>query len=93
MKKRNKKYSKENGYYKYYNSEGLKCRIKVTKNARCRKDDNFIIAFLRPQDYNWNYHMPVDKKSKKVVIFKDCFDAINFILKNLETDGTIFKII
>jgi hypothetical protein len=91
--KNRKKYSKTNGYYKYYNSEGLKCRIKVTKNAKCRKNDAFTIAFLRPFDYNWNYDIPVDKKNKKMKIFKDCFDVINFILKNLETDGTIFKIL
>jgi len=88
-----KKFSKENNYYKYYTSDGLKCRIKVTKDAKCRKNDSFTIAFMRPYDYNWNYHIPYDKKNKNYRKFKDCFEVINFILKNLETNGTIFKIL
>ena len=80
-----KQFSKKNGFYKYYNSEGKVCRIKVANNIKCQENFECIVSFWQPTDAEWKMHIP----SKK---FKDAFDAINFILKNLETSGTIFKI-
>ena len=77
------KYKSENGYYKYYNKEGKKCRIKFVDTD---VDFGIMVKFKRPGDTSWLYHYP-DK------IFDNVFSVINYICKNLETDGTVFKIV
>jgi hypothetical protein len=77
-----KQFSRKNEYYKYYNSEGISTRIKVSEFNQ----DSFgcLIKFF--QNGHWFYHHPKVK-------FKDQFDCINFILKNLENTNLVFEII
>jgi len=70
------------GYYKFYTKNGKKAFIKLCKNINNSK---VIIKFMRPKDDNWLYHYP-DKK------FENCLDVIYYILKNLETNKTRFKV-
>ena len=71
-------------YFKFYNKEGKKAYIKISKNFKNFK--NPIIKFKRPQDDDWLYHLPNKK-------FKNCLEAVEFIMKNLETNNTKFKIV
>jgi len=70
-------------YYKFYNKEGKKAYIKISKNANVKKP---IIKFKRPQDDDWLYHLPNKN-------FKNCLEIVTFIMKNLETNNTKFKIV
>ncbi len=79
------KFSKKEGYYKYYNKEGKWCRIKFDDNLKCKENFRCFIWFWRPKDSTWLVHSPNKK-------FKDVFHVINFICKNLETNGVIFKV-
>jgi len=73
-------------YYTYYNKQGLRAKIKITKNAFDKKNEQFLIKFKRQNDEQWLYHYPNKK-------FSCHLEVINHILKNLETDGTKFKIL
>lgn len=77
-------FKSKNGYYKYYNKEGHMCRIKVSDDALTRKNSEFIIFWF---EEIWLAHIPTSVKK-----FRDPFHVINFILKNLETDGKSFII-
>ena len=80
-----KQFSKKNGFYKYYNSEGKVCRIKISDKIKCQENFECLISFWHANDAEWKMHSP----SK---VFKDIFEVINFILKNLENDRVVFKI-
>ena len=71
-----------NGYYKFYNKAGLSCRIKSSGHI---DGSEILIRFKHKDDLGWLYHAPKRK-------FRNCLDATNFILKNLENEGMIFKI-
>ena len=79
------KYTKKDGYYKYYNSEGKKCRIKIEPELLNGKNFKVFVWFKKEDDAHWLVHQPKKK-------FRDAFHVINFILKNLENDNLIFKI-
>jgi len=79
------KYSKKEGYYKYYNKEGKSCRIKIEDKLRNKRKFRCFVWFRYPNDVNWMVHEP----SKK---FNDVFHVINYLCKNLETDKMIFKV-
>jgi len=69
------------GYYKFYNAEGKSCRVK------CKSvEGSCIIKFKHVNEHEWLYHSPNRD-------FNSCTDAINFILKNLISDGMIFKVV
>jgi len=70
-----------NGYYKFYNKAGLSCRIKCEMTGPGR----IMIKFKTTDDLNWMYYSPNRT-------FKCCLDASNYILKNLENKGMVFKI-
>lgn len=82
-----KKYSKRNGYYKYYNKNGVSCRVKFeNKMAINSKTANVIIEFNKENDIEVsNMHMPAR-------YFNNDFEILNFILKNLETSNLVFKV-
>jgi len=80
-----KKYTKKDEYYKYYNAEGKKCRIKIEPKLLCERNFKVFVWFKNENDVNWLVHQPKKK-------FKDVFHVINFILKNLENNNLIFKI-
>jgi len=80
-----KKYSSKRGFYKYYNKNGLQCRIKISKNILQSGSKNYTIKFKRPQDDSWLYTLPKT--------FDNPLECIDYIVKNLETDRTIFKVI
>jgi len=71
-----------NGYYKFYNKEGLSCRIKCTDEV----SGNVLIKFKGRDEAIWAYHSP--KRT-----FRNCLDVTNFILKNLENPNMVFKIV
>jgi D-alanine-D-alanine ligase-like ATP-grasp enzyme len=75
------KYNKTNGYYKFWNKDGKYCKIKVEDEI---KNEKIIVSFIKNAG-EVQYHSP-DK------IFKNTVEVIHFLLKNLETDGIIFKI-
>jgi len=77
-----KKYSRNNGYYKYYNNKGDYCRIKI-KNFT--ENNPIIVKFKDKDDIDWFYHLP-DKK------FNSVQEIIWYITNNLETPNKIFKI-
>lgn len=82
-----KRFSKKNGYYKYYNKEGKWCRIKI-KDSSCvgntgRKE--VLLKFQGPMDDGWLI-TTIDKE------FDNVFDIIHYLCKNLETNGTVFKV-
>jgi ribosomal protein S19E (S16A) len=70
-----------NGYFKFYNGHGLSCRIKCDKEI----NGQTLIKFKHRSDSHWLYHVP--NKT-----FRNCLEVANFILKNLENDGMVFKI-
>ena len=80
-----KKYSKTNGYWKYYNKEGKWCRIKFKKEV---KNSTIMIKFKKCSNNlePWMYYAPYHT-------FKNKFDVINYITKNLEKNGLCFQII
>ena len=80
------KYKSINGYYKHYNKEGRSCRIKVSRKALSRTDDEFILKYRSKSMEHWLYHSPRGK-------FRCANAVIVHILKNLENDNMIFKII
>ena len=47
---------------------------------------SWIISFKRPQDDSWLYHIPTRKFKSKVKLLK-------YLLNNVDTVGTEFKII
>jgi len=71
-----------NGYYKFYNKEGISCRIKCTDVI----NGTALIKFKHRDEPGWLYHSPERK-------FGHILEAVNFVLKNLENTGMIFKII
>ena len=74
------KFKSKNGFYKFFNKEGLKCRIKTNN---CKGD--VILKFKYPSDEKWYMTIPDIK-------FKSDSDVITYICKNLETDGTVFEV-
>ena len=81
-----KKYKSENGYFKHFNSQGIPCRIKVSKNALKKVNTNFTVKFKKKNEEVWMVHIPNKK-------FKCVNEVIVFILKNLESENMVFKII
>jgi hypothetical protein len=71
-----------NGYFKFYNGSGISCRIKCSSEIQ----KEALIKFKHKEDANWLYHVPNRE-------FRNCLEAANFILKNLENEGMIFKIV
>jgi len=71
-------------YYKYYTKDGKCAKIKFQKNIIANLP--IIIKFKRPDDELWNFHTP-DKT------FKNSFEVIEYILENLETNRTKFKVV
>ena len=72
-----------NGYYKFYNKNGLQCRIK----CEAEKIDGEVMIKFKPKDQTeWMYHMPKRK-------FRHCLEVTNFILKNLENNNMVFKVV
>jgi len=86
-----KEYSSKNGFYKYYNKEGKSCRIFVDKDAINLKDQRIILSWTSPNTDGWNVYIPHTKKGEDKK-FKNIFEVIKHILKNLETDKSIFKV-
>jgi hypothetical protein len=75
------KYKSRNGYFKFYNKNGLSCRIKIQDEI----SGKFIIKYKGPDEIIWNYISP---DFSAITI-----EVINYILKNLETDNSVFKIV
>ena len=71
-----------NGYFKFYNKEGLSCRVKCPKEIQ----KEILIKFKNRDETAWAYHSP--KRT-----FRNCLEVVNFILKNLENENMVFKII
>ena len=80
-----KKNKKNKGYYKYYNKEGKMCRIKVDDDLRCKTNFNCFVNFKHLNEDYWMIHEPNIK-------FKDILHIVNFLCKNLETNGIVFKV-
>jgi len=78
-----KKYSRKNGWFKFYNNQGKFCRIKLNNNIL--KDTKVIIKFKYDNSSDWYYHSP-DRK------FNGCQDVIWYITNNLESDKMLFEI-
>jgi hypothetical protein len=75
------------GYYTYYNKEGKKLKIKVSK--KFSYDDfpkTVIIRFTEKGSGERKYHIP--KKE-----FKDINQVISYIVKHTVNDHLSFKII
>ena len=77
------KFKSKNGYYKYYNKDGKWCRIKVD----CDINGKVLFVLRYPNDgyVTPNYYSPNKK-------FKNAFDVIKHICKNLETNGLIVEV-
>jgi len=80
-----KDFKSSNGYYKYYNKEGKACRIKIEDKLKNKKNFNCFIWFKYPKKDYWMIHEPNKK-------FKDVFQVINYLCKNLETNNIVFKV-
>jgi len=80
------KHKSKNGYFKHYNKEGIACRIKVAKSALKKFNDEFIVKFKDAKDEFWMWHVPHKR-------FRDASEVIVFILKNLDSDNMVFKIV
>ena len=76
-----KKYSRKNGYYKFYNKEGKKCRIKIDGSIK-NKELIFILRY--PNSILPRYYVPNRKFTSKL-------DLIHHIVSNLETDGLVVE--
>jgi hypothetical protein len=72
----------KNGYYKFYNSQGIYCRIKCNNV----ENNEVLIKFKQKNETNWMYHSPNKR-------FHSCLEVANYILKNLDNQNMIFKII
>ena len=80
------KYKRKYGYYKYYNKDGKKCRIKFLDNFQVHERPfQILVKFKLPGDDEFAYHSP--NKT-----FYGVQDIIHYILSNLENDGVIFEI-
>ncbi len=74
-----------NGYYKFYNKEGISCRIKCDDTEE-KFEGNCIIKFKQIDDPTWMFHAPTKE-------FRNCLEVTNYILKNLENSNMVFKIL
>jgi len=75
----------KSGYKVFYTSEGVKVKIKVTKDALCRSG-TFIFKIKNEKTIKTIYHSPNR-------LFDNVIEAIEFILQNVETKHLKFKII
>lgn len=71
-----------NGYFKFYNKDGVSCRIKCDQEI----NGEVLIKFKSKDDDGWFYHSPRRE-------FGNSLDVANFILKNLENQDMIFKVL
>ena len=71
-------------YCKFYSKDGKVAYIKAKKTAFKRKNEEFLVAFKRKGEENWNFHWTKVKKN--------LIDVIEFLLNNLENDEVKFKI-
>jgi hypothetical protein len=71
-----------NGYFKFYNKNGQSCRIKCQEEIK----GQVLIKFKPHDEGAWLYYAPKRE-------FRNCLEVANFILKNLESNGTVFKIL
>ena len=71
-----------NGYFKFYNKEGMSTRIKCSEPI----NGEVLIKFKNKNAAEWLYHAPQRK-------FRNCLEVTNFILKNLENENMVFKIV
>jgi len=78
------KYSRKNGYYKYYNKEGKQCRVKFIENI---ENSRALFKLIYPNSED-PISMYITRKT-----FKDNFEILHHIVKNLETDGLVIEII
>ena len=69
-------------YYKYYNAEGLSCKVKIEDEF---EDKRVVLSLKYPKDERGVMHIP-DK------IFKNGYHVINYICKNLETDKLVVSV-
>jgi len=82
-----KKYSRKNGYYKFYNKEGIPFRIKFAgiRDIEFENSREILVKFKDQDEIEWKFHSP----SKK---FNNVFDIIKYIGMNLENTNVVFKI-
>ncbi len=72
----------QNGYYKFYSKDGTECRIKADRDIQGK----VIIKFKYANSVGWRWYAPSRE-------FKNVLDATTYILKNLESDKMVFKVI
>ena len=75
----------KNGYYKYYNSAGVSTRIRNEFKPEAGVLKRALIKFKLVDEISWMYHTPTKS-------FKDQFEVMNHVLKNLESENMVFKI-
>ena len=77
----------KNKYYAFYNKDGLKAKIKISKKSKgFEKERQVLLKFKRPTDSLWLFYYPNQ-------MFNNYLDVIEHIIENLETDNVKFKII
>ena len=75
-------------YDTFYNKEGKECYIKISKKFLAHKIEapfDILIRFKIREGVEWLYHSPAHQ-------FESLTEVINFIVLNLESDNTQFKI-
>lgn len=75
------KYTKTNGWFKFFTEEGLTCRIKSDEV----NDTKVIIKYRHENDIEWTWHSPN-------IVFKNQLEVARYLLKNLETDQLLFRV-
>jgi len=80
----NKRYKKSNGYYKFYNAEGVPCRIKFDSPPKNNQD--ILLKFKNKYETKWLLVVPNQKFSSESQV-------LNYILKNLQNTDMVFKVI
>ena len=79
-----KQYSKKNGYFKYYNKDGVSLRIKIDM-TRCHFEPQHVLISFTHSDGSWVHHIPEKK-------FTDIHDIVNHVCRNTENKNVVFRI-
>lgn len=77
-----RRFKSNKGYFKFFNKEGQECRIKCDREI----NGNVIIKYLKKDEVVWRWLTPEKE-------FISSIHTINYILKHLESDKSIFEII
>jgi len=79
-------YNTKNKYYKYYNKEGIKVRIKMNiNNVFFNNSKQIHVKFKSKDQEGWMHNIPNKQ-------FNNIFDIIKYLCSNTTNHNMVFKV-